>query len=311
MKRSAIIISIVISIFIRSCSSNSSKNNNLCYNFETSNYSIDISSDWAKEDGENATYFYANDSNFIMIANPEYDADYYIPFSDSFIDEFVEGMCGELDVIGKPQFEIVTLKNKIRGFEVILKCNMNGYDYHMQDFVFFNDGYLNIIGLLCEYDKTNDYLPTFKNTLETISITNEISPNDYKGNLSDFQIIDYLFKQGFDFQADESTSVHTTQYIYVSSEENEILIQKIKNPLLGNMYTWCNQDVNDEWAEIKNTYENDSMEEKQQYREYEKWLDYHGLSSSQVTDALDYYHDNVTEYNQMPTTLEELESCAE
>lgn len=304
MKKIVLIILSVISLSLCSCGDKSSKHDNAYYNFETSNYSIEIPSNWVKKDSEDATYFYANDSNFIMVSAPKFKMDYYMPLSDSFIEEFAESMCSELDLIGNPQYERVTMTNKIRGFEVIVQCNMNECNYYIHQFVFFNDGNLNGVGLLCEYDKINDYLPTFKKALETISISTKISNEEDKSNLSEPQVIDYLFKQGFDFKAEELTSVYTTQYIYVSSEENEIAFQKIKNPLIGNMYSWCNRDVNDEWAEIKNTYENDTPEERQQYTEYRKWLDYHGLTSYQLTDALDYYHDNVKEYNQMPTSIE-------
>ena len=306
MKKNTIIIliTIILSLFC-SCDVKMS-NNTLFYNFETNNYSIDVPSNWVKENGENTTYFYAEDSNFIMILTPEFNVDYYLPFSDELIDDFVEGVCSELEVVGKPQVERVTLKNRMRGFEVVVKCYANGKNYHLQDFVFFNEGYLNSVALACEYEKADDYVPIFKKTLETISIKNEVLPGDDKSTFSEQQIIEYLFRQGFDFQARESTSVYTTQYIYVSSEENEIAFQKIKNPILGNIYTWCNKDVNEEMAEIKKTYENDTLEKQRQYNEYEKWLDYHGLTSSQLTDALDYYHDTVTVYEKLPTTSEEL-----
>lgn len=122
--------------------------------------------------------------------------------------------------------------------------------------------------------------------------------------LTDSQVVEYLCEQGFEFQADELESVYTTQYIYVSSNENEIIFQKIINPIIGILYTWRNGDVNDSMAEVKSTYKNDTEEEKQQYREFEKWLNYHGLTVKQFTDALDYYHSTVTEYNKLPTTID-------
>ena len=42
-------------------------------------------------------------------------------------------------------------------------------------------------------------------------------------------------------------------------------------------------------------------EEKKQFKAYEKWLEYHNLTSKQVTEALDYYESNVVEYEKMPT----------
>lgn len=106
---------------------------------------------------------------------------------------------------------------------------------------------------------------------------------------SNVEVIEYLQDQGYKFENTELTSRYTTKYVYVSNENNEIVFQKFINPLIGTNYSWKNSNINDEWADIKSTYNNDSVEERRQYREYEKWLEYEGLTSKQLTDALDYY----------------------
>ena len=121
-----------------------------------------------------------------------------------------------------------------------------------------------------------------------------------KSGFSDAEVIDYLQNQGFEFSATEG-STGSTKYIYVSNPENEIAFQKITNTYLGLMYSWQNGDVNDEWAEMKSTYNNDTDDKQKQFNEYEKWLKYHNLTSKQITDALDYFESNVDEYEKMPS----------
>jgi hypothetical protein len=121
-----------------------------------------------------------------------------------------------------------------------------------------------------------------------------------KSEFSDADVIEYLQNQGFEFSATEG-STGSTKYIYVSHNDSDIAFQKITNTYIGIMYSWKNGDINDEWAEMKSTYENDTDGEKKQFKAYEKWLEYHYLTSKQVTDALDYYENNVVEYEKMPS----------
>lgn len=121
-----------------------------------------------------------------------------------------------------------------------------------------------------------------------------------KSGFSDADVIEYLQNQGFEFSATEG-STGSTKYIYVSHNDSKIAFQKITNTYIGILYSWKNGDINDEWAEMKSTYENDTDEEKKQFKAYEKWLEYHNLTSKQVTEALDYYDSNVVEYEKMPS----------
>lgn len=114
------------------------------------------------------------------------------------------------------------------------------------------------------------------------------------------EVIEYLEDKGYSFEAMESTpAIYTTQYIYVDHNENEIAFQRINNPILGILYSWNNADINDEWAEIKNTYENDTLEKERQFSNYEKWLKDLGLTTKQLTSALDYYDSVLADYKEI------------
>lgn len=57
-----------------------------------------------------------------------------------------------------------------------------------------------------------------------------------------------------------------------------------------------NEDINSEWCDIRSDYENNTAEKEKQYSEYEKWCKKLGISTMQLTDAIDYYQSNVKEY---------------
>lgn len=113
-----------------------------------------------------------------------------------------------------------------------------------------------------------------------------------RSTFSNSDVIEYLKSQGFEFSATES-STGSTKYIYVSHNDSEIAFQKITNAYIGTLYSWKDGNINDEWAEMKSTYENDTDGEKKQFNAYEKWLKYHNLTSKQVTEALDYMQESL------------------
>ena len=119
----------------------------------------------------------------------------------------------------------------------------------------------------------------------TIDTTNLMEISEY----SDMEVLEYLNGQGYEFEISELGSSYITEYVYVSNDNNGIIFQKYSNPLIGTHYTWTNEDINDEWADIRSEYENDKEEEKKQYKEYKKWLESEGLTTNQITSVLDYY----------------------
>lgn len=117
--------------------------------------------------------------------------------------------------------------------------------------------------------------------------------NEDKSQYTSSQVIDFLEQEGYKFNVSERSTLSgiNSRTIYVNHETNEIWIQKIIDPYIGTLYNWHNGDINDKYAEIKNTYKNDEEEQKQ-YKEYQKWLKYYNLTNKQIIDALDYYDEN-------------------
>lgn len=114
-----------------------------------------------------------------------------------------------------------------------------------------------------------------------------------KTNLSASEVVNYLQKQGYEFESTKSTvSQNTTYYIYADNKNEKISFQRIDNVFLGVMYEWKDSTINDEWAEIKKTEENDTTAKKKQYEAYQKWLTKLGLNDTQIIEALDYYYNN-------------------
>ena len=133
------------------------------------------------------------------------------------------------------------------------------------------------------------------------TINQAISENEHSQSdislYSEIEVITYLETNGYIFHATKNTSsTYTTKYIFTTNNENDISISRMSSPILGTCYLWKNEDINDKWAEIKNTYENDTIEKENQFSGYQKWLKHLGLSSRQLTDALDYYDETLAEY---------------
>lgn len=118
-----------------------------------------------------------------------------------------------------------------------------------------------------------------------------------KTNLSAKEVITYLQNKGYEFDASKSNdTTYTTYYIYVNNSKEKIAFQRIDNAILGIMYCWKNDSINNEWIEIKNTEENDTTAKKKQYDSYQEWLNKLGLNDIQIIEALDYYKRNTTTY---------------
>jgi len=112
-------------------------------------------------------------------------------------------------------------------------------------------------------------------------------------DLSPREVVDYLQKEGCEFDILDHTYIYTTHYVYVSCDNPKIAFQKIEGSALNTiMYNWQLDSLNDSWADILESDKNTKSEEKAQYEEYEKWLKKIGLTNTQIIDALDYYDDN-------------------
>ena len=110
-------------------------------------------------------------------------------------------------------------------------------------------------------------------------------------NLNEQELVTYLQNKGYKFSAYKDTLTNiTTYYIYVKN--NNIAFQRIDNPYLGTTYSWSNNNINDEWANILEPDKNTKENEKQQYSAYLKWLNNVNLDKSQIITVLDYYYKN-------------------
>jgi hypothetical protein len=119
-----------------------------------------------------------------------------------------------------------------------------------------------------------------------------------KTNLSANEVVEYLQSKGYKFEALKSTlTQYTTYYIYVNNDD--IAFQLIDNIFTGTMYSWKNNKINDDWAEINETTENNTTAKKKQYEAYQEWLNELGLNDTQIIEALDYYKRNTTTYKNM------------
>lgn len=125
-----------------------------------------------------------------------------------------------------------------------------------------------------------------------------IQKSNNKTNLSDKEVVEYLQNKGYVFSASKSTlTQYTTYYIYASNDD--IAFQRIDNVFIGIMYSWKDDKINDDWAEIKKTEENNTTAKEKQYKAYQEWLDKLGLNDTQIIEALDYYKRNAITYENM------------
>lgn len=118
-----------------------------------------------------------------------------------------------------------------------------------------------------------------------------------KTNLSASEVVEFLQRKGYEFEATKfNDTTYTTYYIYVDNAKEKIAFQRIDNAILGIMYCWKNDNINNDWIEIKKTDENDTTAKKKQYDSYQEWLNKLGLNDTQIIEALDYYKRNTTTY---------------
>ena len=171
MKRiiSLMLVTIVV-IVVSSCGTNTNTQIERFYKVETNNYSLDIPAEWTEKNGENVTYYYANSSNFVMISEPEYSDAYLEPMSEEFINEYIDGICGTLELIEKPQYKETSLGNGIKGIEINIKCQINDDDCYFDVFVFTNRGYLDSIAFIGSQKELDQYSATYDEILKSIRI---------------------------------------------------------------------------------------------------------------------------------------------
>lgn len=139
-----------------------------------------------------------------------------------------------------------------------------------------------------------------ENTHEQVeTISKEKEPSEY----SPKQVKEYLEEKGYVFEAYElgasNEYSNTPKYITISNENENISIVKMVGNDLSEHYLWSDTDINDNIALIKETEKNIAEENKAQFTEYNEWLSNLWLTSAQVIEVIDYYHESVSEYKDM------------
>ncbi len=132
--------------------------------------------------------------------------------------------------------------------------------------------------------------------------TNEIGKQEKinNSNLTDEEVIEYLEGKGYNFQ--KLLYLDSGVFYTIIENNDNVYIQKILSPHMT-LYTFKNNDYNDEHANIVNLSDNDNDEDIQ-YSAYQKWLQEINLNDNQIISVLDYYDENnVAEYIDMDKIL--------
>lgn len=116
--------------------------------------------------------------------------------------------------------------------------------------------------------------------------TFEVKKNDWS-NLTSTELIDKFQSDGYEISVNLYSS--TTAYITLENKNEGIYIQRVQNTLIGGMLSFKNRNINDELADLIDISRNNTDEEKQQYKYFEKWSSQYNVSKTQLTAMLDYY----------------------
>lgn len=109
-------------------------------------------------------------------------------------------------------------------------------------------------------------------------------------NMSTLELTEMFKSEGYELQV---ININGTMYTTLENKAEGITIQKIYNTLVGNLMTYDDDTINDEMADLLDTTSNDTLEKKQQYEAYEKWLNIYNITKVQLTKVLDdYYAEN-------------------
>lgn len=133
------------------------------------------------------------------------------------------------------------------------------------------------IGTICIYKLTYDLK-------HTTQVSNNIK-------MSSFELIELLKNEGYEYEITEFSGQSGT-YVTLRDNKNGVVIQRILNTVLGTMMTFCDKTINDSMADLIDYSRNDTIEEQQQYKAYERWLKKYNITKMQLSEMLDYYYKN-------------------
>lgn len=124
-----------------------------------------------------------------------------------------------------------------------------------------------------------------------IFITNKKEKIDFS-NMSSYELIEAFQNNEYEFEISKFSHSNSTIYLTLENKKEGICIQRIYNIYIGNMMTFQNRSANNEMADLIDLTRNDTTGEQQQYKLFEKWLNYYNISKIQLSDFLDYYYKN-------------------
>lgn len=82
-------------------------------------------------------------------------------------------------------------------------------------------------------------------------------------DLTPSEVVNYLQKEGCEFDISDYTYIYTTHYVYVSCDNPKIAFQKIEGSALNTiMYNWKLDSLNDSWADILESDKNEKAVKK-------------------------------------------------
>lgn len=111
--------------------------------------------------------------------------------------------------------------------------------------------------------------------------------------MNDTELIEMLKKEGYNIEVTSSNASSVTTYIILSNDTEGIIIQRIYNPYIGTQMTFRDKNLNDEYADLLYSGDNDTNEKEQQYKAYQSWLEKYNITKTQLSDMLDTYYDEI------------------
>lgn len=109
--------------------------------------------------------------------------------------------------------------------------------------------------------------------------------------LSSYELLQMFNKEGYEINL-KRFHTDTTIYIILENNKDGITIQRILDTLVGTLMTYQDDSINDEMADLLDLEDNDTIEEKQQYKSFKNWLKKYNITKSQLSEMLDYYYTN-------------------
>ena len=113
--------------------------------------------------------------------------------------------------------------------------------------------------------------------------------------MNDEELLKMFEKEGYSIDITTRNTSVTTTYILLTNTTEGITIQRMYNPYIGTQMTFRDENVNDEYADLLYSEDNDTNEKKRQYKAYQSWLEKYNITKTQLSDMLDrYYAENAT-----------------